>query len=323
MISKERLILYNIETRIQWVDIAKGITIILMIIGHSGCPKDINNWIFSFHMPLFFVLSGLTTNWKKKQYLAFVLKKAKSLLLPFWGYSLSMCIMLYLFELEAPYSSLLKGWGGYALWFIPVLFFGLLISGIFLIVFKIEECGALFLIMFLLSMVSYAFCYYDFRLPWNMAVVPYATMYIIMGAYLNRYLVVFSSSTKKMRFIWLIISLVITILVSYYWRLDMNSNHIIPMLPLTIAAFAGTFFISILSITIEKKTKNISKLLQVIGKETFLILAFSQIIIQIINKYIVINVIYKYLLLIIILILMKYVKDRIVEIYKKMVLREG
>ncbi len=42
------------KERIEWVDIAKGIAIIAMIIGH-GCPKRaIVSFIFSFHMPLFF-----------------------------------------------------------------------------------------------------------------------------------------------------------------------------------------------------------------------------------------------------------------------------
>lgn len=43
--------------RIAWIDIAKGIAILLMIIGHelpSNC--HLYGLIFSFHMPLFFIL---------------------------------------------------------------------------------------------------------------------------------------------------------------------------------------------------------------------------------------------------------------------------
>lgn len=42
------------KERILWIDVAKGIAIVLMIIGHTvqfGNP--IRNFIFSFHMPLF------------------------------------------------------------------------------------------------------------------------------------------------------------------------------------------------------------------------------------------------------------------------------
>lgn len=43
------------QQRIQWIDIAKGITIFLGIIGYTA-PFGIleRNMIFSFHMPLFY-----------------------------------------------------------------------------------------------------------------------------------------------------------------------------------------------------------------------------------------------------------------------------
>ena len=45
--------------RVKYFDIAKAIGIILMIIGHCGIKnRYINNFIFSFHMPLFFFISG-------------------------------------------------------------------------------------------------------------------------------------------------------------------------------------------------------------------------------------------------------------------------
>lgn len=45
--------------RFDWVDIAKGIAILLMILGHSSLPNMIQNWIYSFHMPFFFFISGV------------------------------------------------------------------------------------------------------------------------------------------------------------------------------------------------------------------------------------------------------------------------
>lgn len=46
--------------RIDWIDAAKGIGILLVIIGHSISIFSIRGAIFSFHMPLFFICSGLT-----------------------------------------------------------------------------------------------------------------------------------------------------------------------------------------------------------------------------------------------------------------------
>ena len=47
--------------RIDWIDVAKGIAILLVIIGHTvKFGSATRNVIFSFHMPLFFILSGYT-----------------------------------------------------------------------------------------------------------------------------------------------------------------------------------------------------------------------------------------------------------------------
>ncbi len=49
--------------RIAWVDVAKGITMLLVIIGHTSVRDSaIWTWCYSFHMPMFFILSGYTAN---------------------------------------------------------------------------------------------------------------------------------------------------------------------------------------------------------------------------------------------------------------------
>ena len=48
------------KTRIEWIDFAKGLTILLVVVGHTISNGLIRGSIFSFHMPLFFFLSGIT-----------------------------------------------------------------------------------------------------------------------------------------------------------------------------------------------------------------------------------------------------------------------
>ena len=49
------------------IDIARGIACLLVIIGHiSSTPSQVNVWIYAFHMPLFFIISGLIINTKVK-----------------------------------------------------------------------------------------------------------------------------------------------------------------------------------------------------------------------------------------------------------------
>ena len=48
------------------IDIARGIACLLVIIGHiSSTPSQVNVWIYAFHMPLFFIISGLIINTKE------------------------------------------------------------------------------------------------------------------------------------------------------------------------------------------------------------------------------------------------------------------
>lgn len=48
--------------RIEWIDVCKGLGIFLVFIGHtnvSQLSRTLYDWIYSFHMPLFYMLSGL------------------------------------------------------------------------------------------------------------------------------------------------------------------------------------------------------------------------------------------------------------------------
>lgn len=62
------------KKRIDWVDMLKGIAIICVIIGHrtwsdyGALPCMLKSWIYSFHMPLFFFLSGFVFSIDKYSY---------------------------------------------------------------------------------------------------------------------------------------------------------------------------------------------------------------------------------------------------------------
>jgi len=110
--------------RLEWIDFARGITIILMVLGHTTIPNYISKYIWSFHMPLFFVVSGMMYNPIKYESFGVLLKKKiKKLVIPYFFFSAIVFCAYY----GTPYwntSELYLGWKGYALWFIPVLFWG-------------------------------------------------------------------------------------------------------------------------------------------------------------------------------------------------------
>lgn len=45
-------------TRIRYIDIMKGITILLVMVGHYFSNRLVSTFIWSFHMPLFLFISG-------------------------------------------------------------------------------------------------------------------------------------------------------------------------------------------------------------------------------------------------------------------------
>ena len=76
----------NVSKRIEWIDIAKAICILLMIAGHTYSRGSVvRNTIFSFHMPLFFILAGYTFHFEKvdkKSWLQGTWKDFKRLYIP-------------------------------------------------------------------------------------------------------------------------------------------------------------------------------------------------------------------------------------------------
>lgn len=74
--------------RIEWLDISKFIAITIMVLGHLGLPKSISHLIHIFHMPIFFMISGLCFNAEKyNRFSLFLKSRVITLLIPyfFWG----------------------------------------------------------------------------------------------------------------------------------------------------------------------------------------------------------------------------------------------
>ena len=48
----------KVKNRIDWADISKGIGILLVVFAHLQIPGIVLKFVFSFHMPLFVLISG-------------------------------------------------------------------------------------------------------------------------------------------------------------------------------------------------------------------------------------------------------------------------
>ncbi|MBR6125260.1 acyltransferase family protein [Candidatus Saccharibacteria bacterium] len=85
-------------TRDSTFDILKGITILLVIIGHCYIPKTYGHLIGSFHMPLFFLISGYFS--LKPISKENLLRDFKRLLVPYFFFSSIICLVALFIDIS-------------------------------------------------------------------------------------------------------------------------------------------------------------------------------------------------------------------------------
>lgn len=127
--------------RVKWIDYSKGIGILLVVIAH-GLAKDnlINIYSYSFHLPLFFLISGITLKedrMLKDSFINIIIRNAKSILLPYYFYAMFIVaiellknVLQHDMTIESTIDILTR-WifmrGLKADWFLPCLFFSKII----------------------------------------------------------------------------------------------------------------------------------------------------------------------------------------------------
>lgn len=116
--------------RIEWIDAVKGFGMILVILGHMTIPELVRRCIFSFHMPLFFFISGYLYGGGYS--LSWVGRKAKALLIPYIVYGLIAIGVIWLTNngcIASSVQSFIRGNGVGVTWFLSCLFMVEMIGG--------------------------------------------------------------------------------------------------------------------------------------------------------------------------------------------------
>lgn len=121
--------------RVQWVDTAKFFGIFAIYLGHFGYAAGKSySFVFSYHVAFFFLLSGCMSNYDKETNLGrFFVKKIKSIMIPFWMFSV-VSIVIHVIQNDSGLKSIkdmlivvAKGnirnsFVASALWFLSCLF---------------------------------------------------------------------------------------------------------------------------------------------------------------------------------------------------------
>lgn len=127
-----------VKNRVEYVDMAKGIGMFAIIWGHIMLSGWSNNLVYSFHIPLFFFLSGMMfSSSKYPSFGVFIKRRTKTLLVPYVMFSFITWLLWVVMnlithsnvELWKPLlqTFIAQGSGGFMvhnvpLWFVTCLF---------------------------------------------------------------------------------------------------------------------------------------------------------------------------------------------------------
>jgi len=168
----------GMKDRLRHVDIAKGIAIILVVLVHNRLVMHDRGKLFnilsSFLLPLFFFLSGIFFK-PTEPFKRILIRRADSLLKPYYVTLLMLGAAYFLIRNERLWEYLfgvLYGNGAtikwVPLWFLPHLYLITLYSWCFLAITRLDQCGYLPKLLWLLGLFSIGFVVRDFF--WNMPV---------------------------------------------------------------------------------------------------------------------------------------------------------
>lgn len=88
--------------RIEVFDICKGILITTVVLGHIIPEKtDIHAWIYSWHIPAFFIISGMLVAYKRNKkhqvlYYHILDSGLRRLMLPYFGYGILLLFVRWM-----------------------------------------------------------------------------------------------------------------------------------------------------------------------------------------------------------------------------------
>lgn len=283
------------EKRIEWVDIAKGIGIICVVIGHTGISDTLlGRIIYLFHMPLFFYISGYL--YKKQENMKAHLKnKSIQLLIPYF-------IFLFIFTPVNGLSDLLnntslgindiisfilkilsggKNIGGATtvFWFITCFYLTQILYNLLQNKFSEKSINYIAIVMLILGYLSSALII-DVNIPWNANVVLIALPIYHIGHLSQKF------DLKINNYILLIAIICIIALTIFLpdMNFDMKTyNYGIPVLSIICSLFLITF-VKEISYNVASSNTVIKPILEQIGKASLIIMYLHSLILITLNR---------------------------------------
>lgn len=287
------------SNRIQYIDIARGIGILLVVLGHNDfalVSPFAYQVIYSFHMPLFFFLSGYFIN-PSVEFWQFVKRRFNSLLKPYLFTIFMIYFVSVSFEKMSFQTALFRitkslyGSGYYLdwvqLWFLPHLFVVSLYAYAFLFVLsKVDNRWLRWGILLATLAISvpllktfYPFPFQVFGkdyelygLPFSFDLVILSGFFFILGSEIRQTTSEETFSNPAL----LAGTGIILLLMNYFFaaRIDLNTRLYESFLINTVESIIGILFVLALSRQIELRSEKLSALFRYFGQVSLIILIF-------------------------------------------------
>lgn len=285
----------NKSNRIIYVDILRAIAIILVVAGHIPYV-DFNitafhKWVYSFHIPLFFFISGISlsfVNYSKTNPKQLFMKRLRRIYLPYliWGILLAipnfnpLTIPKILYGTHKSIASVTNS----SLWFLPVLFISLIIIDLIMFVLIKKKAlsklpiiliGFLFLALIMPSQSTIQELLNNHNLPFGIDIAPMSIVFLLLGYMYKNHKAI--SNLQPKLFASILIILVLFFITLHFGLYNdvkyvlMAENRYGNCVFFFIAAFAGIIMNILISFIIEKYTKKIANIMQKIGSNTMII----------------------------------------------------
>ena len=163
--------------RISYIDSVKGFSILLIVLGHIIPNSGLKTWIYTFHVPIFLIISGILIAEKcKKSQKIEVKKQFFKLIYPYITFSFAVLIkdiIKNILENKAIINGIfindfiktltLEGYG--TLWFLPILFFAEVIASSILAKqnnFKVDNTYKLIKNVLIIVIANASFIFFPF-----------------------------------------------------------------------------------------------------------------------------------------------------------------
>src|SRR3989344_1271763 len=292
-----------VSERLHWVDVCKGIGILLVIYGHGLSGDSFRYIIYAFHMPLFFFLSGVIFHHKKhEQFLPYLKKDIKGILLPYFLFAfISLGIWFLnrtpeyqtLHVLTKSITGILYGNAhnnalsfNVVLWFLPCLFVTKL--AFWFVTKFIRRKKLLIPILGIASVLGYesSNIFPKLKLPFGAEIVLTSIVFFGAGHLLNSLSdekkLVIQKYAKQLFIISLLICVATAMLSfsTYHQQVDIRLNRFHNFFFFYIAAFSGIISCMTLSILL-----NTNILLKKLGKHSMILFVWHLIIFSYITKF--------------------------------------